>query len=90
MGKRYRKKRLDSSLFHHGLIKILLVHQLELQNDSWDSFITRNGYGNPDMEEVDKLMVEETLVYPTVPLSPTQACVSTSYSKPLLDPKVFE
>jgi hypothetical protein len=66
------------------------VHQLELQNDSWDSFITRNGYGNPDMEEVDKLVVEETLVYPTVPLSPTQACVSASYNKPLLDPKVIE
>jgi hypothetical protein len=90
MGKRYRKQRSDSSLFHHGLIKILLVHQLELQNDNWDSFITRNGYGNPDMEEVDKLVVEETLVYPTMPLSPTQACVSASYNKPLLDPKVIE
>jgi hypothetical protein len=90
MGKRYRKQRSDSSLFHHGLIKILLAHQLELQNDSWDSFITRNSYGNPDMEEVDKLVVEETLVYPTVPLSPTQACVSASYIKPFLDPKVIE
>jgi hypothetical protein len=66
------------------------VHQLELQNDSWDSFITKNGYGNPDMEEVDKLVVKETLVYPTMPLSPTQACVSTSYNKPLLDPKVID
>ena len=42
------------------------------------------------MEEVDKLVVEETLVYPTVPLSPTHACVSTSYNKPFLDPKIIE
>jgi hypothetical protein len=40
MGKRYKKHRSDSSLFHHGLVKILLIHQLESQNDSWDSFIT--------------------------------------------------
>jgi hypothetical protein len=66
------------------------VHQLELQNDSWDSFINRNGYGNPDMEEVDKLMVEETLVYPIVPISPTQACVSASYNEPLLNSKIIE
>jgi hypothetical protein len=66
------------------------MHQLELHNDSWYSFITRNGYGNPDIEEVDKLMVEETLVYPTTPLSPTQTCVSPPYNKPLIDPKVIE
>jgi len=29
MGKRYKKQRSDSSLFHHGLVKILLIHQLE-------------------------------------------------------------
>jgi hypothetical protein len=90
MGKRYRKQRSDSSLFHHGLIKILLVHQLELQNDNWDSFLIRNGFSNPNVEEIDKSVIEETLIYPTTPLSPTQACVSASYNKPLLDPKVIE
>jgi hypothetical protein len=40
MGKRYKKQRSNSSLFHHCLIKILLIHQLESQNDCWDSFIT--------------------------------------------------
>ena len=89
MGKRYTKQRSNSSLFHHSLIKILLMHQLELQNDSWDSFITRNGYGNPNMEEVDKIVVEETLVYPTTPLSPTQTCVSPPYNKPLINSKVI-
>jgi hypothetical protein len=90
MGKRYRKQRADSSLFHHGLIKILLVHQLELQSDNWDSFLMRNGFSNPNVDEIDKLVVEETLTYPTMPLSPIQACVSASYNKPLIDPKVIE
>jgi hypothetical protein len=90
MGKRYRKQRADSSLFHHGLIKILLVHQLELQSDNWDSFVVRNGFSNPNIDEVDKPVVEETLTYPTTPLSPIQACVSTPYNKPLIDSKVFQ
>jgi hypothetical protein len=90
MAKRYKKKRLDSSLFHHGLIRIMLVHQLKLQNDDWDSFLTRNGFINPNVEEVDKPVIEETLVYPTTPLSPTQACVTATYNKPLPDPKVTE
>jgi len=42
--KRYKRQRLDSSLFHHGLIKILLVHQLKLQHDDWNTFLTRNGF----------------------------------------------
>jgi hypothetical protein len=90
MGKRYKKHRSDSSLFHHGLVKILLIHHLESKNDSWDSFITRNGYGNPDMGEVDKLVVEETLVHPTTCLSPPQTCVSPPNNEPLIDPKVIE
>ena len=33
MAKRYKRQRLNSSLFHHRLIKMMLVHQLKLQND---------------------------------------------------------
>ena len=90
MGKRYKKQRSDSSLFHHDLVKILLIHQLQSQNDSWDSFITQNGYGNPDLGDVDKLVVEETLVHPTTSLSPPQMCVSSPKNEPLIDPKVIE
>jgi hypothetical protein len=90
MGKRYKKQRSDSSLFHHGLIKIILIHQLESQNDCWDSFITRNGYGNPELGEVDKLVVEETLVHPTTSLSPPQTCASSPNSEPLIYPKVIQ
>jgi hypothetical protein len=38
MSKRYKKKNLDSSLFHHGLIKLLLVHHLKTLGDDWDGF----------------------------------------------------
>jgi hypothetical protein len=90
MAKRYKKKRLDSSLFHHGLIKIMLAHQLKLQNDDWDSFLTRNGFANPNAAEVDKPVIEETIVYPTTFPSSTQACVTAIHSKPLPDSKVAE
>jgi hypothetical protein len=39
MAKRYKRQQLDSSLFHHGLVKILLVHQLKLQHDDWNAFL---------------------------------------------------
>jgi hypothetical protein len=90
MGKRYKKQRSESSLFHHGLIKLILIHQLESQNDCWDSFITRNGYGNHELGEVDKLVVEETLVHPMASLSPPQTCASSSNNEPLIDPKVIQ
>ena len=55
----------DLILFHHGLIKIILVHQLQLYNDCWDAFVLRNGFGNSELGQVDKLVVIETLVKPT-------------------------
>jgi hypothetical protein len=44
MSKRYKRQSLDSSLFHHGLIKILLIHHLTTVGDCWDGFLTRNGF----------------------------------------------
>jgi hypothetical protein len=44
MSKIYKKKILDSSLFHHGLIKILLVYRLETLGDDWDRFLSRNSF----------------------------------------------
>ena len=34
----------DRSLFHHGLVKILIHHGLSWIGDNWDSFITRNNF----------------------------------------------
>jgi hypothetical protein len=90
MAKRYKEQHLDSSLFHHGLIKIMLAHQLKLQNDDWDSFLTRYGFANPNAVEVEKLVTKETIVYPRVFPSSTQAYVTTTHSKPLPNPRVVE
>ena len=35
----------DRSLFHHGLIKIIVSCRLEELSETWDSFLVRNGFG---------------------------------------------
>jgi hypothetical protein len=37
-----------SSLFHHGLIKILLLSHLSQIRDNWESFLSRNGFAQDD------------------------------------------
>jgi hypothetical protein len=62
MAKRYKRQSLNSSLFHHGLIRLLLSHHLKLQGDDRDTFLTRNGFitSNPvEMPVVDKPMLEK-------------------------------
>jgi hypothetical protein len=44
MSKRYKKQSFESSLFHHGLIKMILVHRLTTLGDDWDGFLNRNGF----------------------------------------------
>ena len=44
MSKRYKRQSLDSSIFHHGLIKILLIHHLTTMGNCCDRFLTRNGF----------------------------------------------
>jgi len=64
ISKRYKRKKFDSSLFHHGLIKLLLVHHLKLLSDDWDAFVTRNGFVTVKSIEtlvVDKPMLEKPL-----------------------------
>jgi hypothetical protein len=64
MSKRYKKQNLDSSLFHHGLIKLLLVHHLKTLGDDWDGFLARNGFVAEIVVEtpvVDKPMIEKPL-----------------------------
>ena len=35
----------ERSLFHHGLIKILVSYRLGELGDSWESFLARNKFG---------------------------------------------
>ena len=35
----------ETSLFHHGLIKILMSYRLGELEETWESFLMRNGFG---------------------------------------------
>jgi hypothetical protein len=59
MAKRYKRSQADTSLFHVGLIKMCLVYELGLRRDSWDNFLSRNGFVVSNPPQVDKPMVTE-------------------------------
>jgi hypothetical protein len=67
MSKRFKKEKADSSLFHYGLIKLIIVYHLSLHGDSWRAFIARNGFDDSDPIQVDKPVVNETKAEPPVP-----------------------
>ena len=67
MDKQFKKEKADSSLFHHCLIKIIMVHQLKLNGDCWNAFLLRNFFASPEIGQVDKSIVTETLVEPVIP-----------------------
>jgi hypothetical protein len=50
MSKRYKKQSLNplSSLFHHGLIRILLLSHLSQIGDTWENFLCRNNFSLPE------------------------------------------
>jgi hypothetical protein len=50
MAKFYQRQNLNaqSSLFHHGLIQILVISQLSKVGDSWKYFMYRNGFSLPE------------------------------------------
>jgi hypothetical protein len=67
MAKRFKREKADSSLFHHCLIKIIIVHHLRLSGDCWEVFFLRNGFASPEFGQVDKTVVTKTLAGPVVP-----------------------
>jgi hypothetical protein len=60
MSKKFKRHKDDSSLFHHGLIKLIIVYYLNLHGDSWKAFITRNGFEEIDPAQIDKPVVVQT------------------------------
>jgi hypothetical protein len=67
MAKRFKRQQADSSLFHHGLIKLIVVYHLSLHGDSWRTFVTWNGFDDSDPVQVDKPVVSEVKAVPPVP-----------------------
>jgi hypothetical protein len=84
MSKRFKREKADSSLFHHGLIRLIVVHHLNLHGDNWQSFLSRNGFVDSESVQIDKPVVSETKVGPPVPFhallpspKPSVALIST-------------
>jgi hypothetical protein len=68
MAKKYKRSQADTSLFHVGLIKILVVYELDLRRDSWPDFLNRNGFEESNPPPIDKPVVSESKSTP-VPYS---------------------
>jgi len=83
MSKRFKREKADSILFHHGLIKLIVTHQLSLHGDSWWAFIARNGFDDTEPVQIDKPVVNETKVEPPVPFH-----VLLPSPNPLVDPDI--
>jgi hypothetical protein len=64
MAKKYKKSQADTSLFHVGLIKILVVYELGLHRDSWPDFLNRNGFEESNPSPIDKPVVSESKSIP--------------------------
>jgi hypothetical protein len=81
MSKRFKREKVDSGLFHHGLIRLIIVHHLSLHGDSWRDFIARNGFDDTEPVQVDKPVINEAKAGPPIPFH-----VLLPSPKPLVDP----
>jgi hypothetical protein len=83
MSKIFKRQKADSSLFHHGLIKLIIVYHLSLHGDSWRVFVARNGFDDSDPIQVDKPVVTEAKAEPPVPFH-----ILLPAPKPSIDPPI--
>ena len=83
MLKRFKKEKADSSLFHHGLIKLIIVYHLSLHGDSWRASVARNCFDDTDPVQVHKPVITETNVQPPVPFH-----ILLPSPKPSIDPAI--
>jgi hypothetical protein len=67
MSKKYKRNQADSSLFHYGLVKIIVACHLSLHGECWSDFIARNDFEDSNPPQVDKPVVSEDMVVPPVP-----------------------
>jgi len=100
MDKRYKRQSVNSNLFHHGLVRLLLVYHLKLQGDNWDTFLTRNVFAivNPvEIPMIDKPMLEKPPVLSSIKPIPVclESCVKATFDEPMSeqqddDPRFIE
>jgi hypothetical protein len=51
-----KTKNMDRSLYHHGLIKMIIKHELMKQGMVWSEFLVANGFEN--IEDIPRNIVE--------------------------------
>jgi hypothetical protein len=69
MSKKYKRNQADNSLFHYGLVKMIVVCHLGLHRDCWDDFLVRNNFVDSDPPQVDKPVVNKDKAIPPIPYS---------------------
>jgi hypothetical protein len=67
MSKKYKINQADSSLFHYGLVKLIVVCHLSLRGDCWSNFLAQNDFEELNTPQVDKPVVSEDKAVPPVP-----------------------
>jgi hypothetical protein len=83
MSKRFKSEKADSILFHHGLIRLIVIHHLNLHVDNWQAFLSRNGFVDSESVQIDKVVVIKTMVEPPVPFH-----ILLPLAKPLVCPDI--
>jgi len=70
-------------LFHHGLIRLIVVHHLNLHGHNSQDFLSQNVFVDLESDQIDKSVVSEIVVGPPVPLH-----VLLPPPKPLVGPDI--
>jgi hypothetical protein len=83
MAKRFKCEKANNNLFHHGLIRLIVIHHLNLQGDNWQDFLSQNGFVDSEFVQIDKFVVSEIMVGPPVPFH-----VLLPPAKPLVGPNI--
>jgi hypothetical protein len=69
MSKKYKRNQADGSIFHYGLVKMIVVCHLGLHRDCWDDFLAHNNFVDSNPPQVDKPVVSEDKAIPLIPYS---------------------
>ena len=55
-----KSEECETSMFHHGLIKLMVLHQLQKINREWSSFLFLGGFGVEAQTTVSNPKAKET------------------------------
>jgi hypothetical protein len=67
MSNKYKRNQANCSLFHYGLVKMIVVYHLGLHRDCWNDFLARNDFEDSNPPQVYKPVVTDDKTIPPVP-----------------------